>query len=94
MGEAFTSRDIRFTTKGDTLYAIALSIPVEEMIIQSLSTNLKFYAGKVDEVRLLGHDKPVEWSRDERGLRIKMPAEKPCSYAVVAKIICSSPSDA
>lgn len=60
MGEAFTSRDIRFTTKGDTLYAITLSIPVEEMIIQSLSTNLKLYAGKVDEVRLLGYDKPIE----------------------------------
>lgn len=91
MGEAFTSQDIRFTTKGDILYAIALAVPKEEMVIQSLSTNLRLYPEEVDNVQLLGSDEPVKWSRNEKGLTIKMPVEKPCNYAIVIKIISSRP---
>jgi alpha-L-fucosidase len=89
VGGVFTGRDIRFTTKGNALYAIALAVPEEEMVIQSLSTNLRLYPEGVDNVQLLGSDKPVKWSRSEKGLKIKMPAKKPCNYAVVAKITSS-----
>jgi len=84
--EPLTGRDIRFTTKGDTLYAIALAWPGEEMVIQSLSTNLRLYPEEVDSVELLGSEEPVEWSRDETGLRVKMPTQKPCDHAFALKI--------
>jgi alpha-L-fucosidase len=90
-GEAFTNRDIRFTTKGDILYAIALAVPEEEMVIHSLSTNLRLYPEEVVNVQLLGSDEPVKWSRNEKGLKIKMPAKKPCNYAIVIKITSSRP---
>jgi len=82
----FTRRDIRFTAKGDVLYAIFLKWPGEEAIIRSLSTDLRLYTGKVGSVELLGSDEPVEWSRGEAGLRVKMPKSKPCDYAFTLKI--------
>ena len=84
--EPFTGQDIRFTTKGDVLYAIALDWPGEEMLIQSLSTNLRLLSGRIDSVTLLGSDDPLEWSCDQGGLKIKMPRRKPCDYAFACKI--------
>ncbi len=83
----FTGRDIRFTCKGKVLYAIALADPGEEMLIQSLSTNLRLYEDEIAEVRLLGHDQPLEWKRDESGLRVKLPEKKPAPYAIAIKIV-------
>lgn len=85
-GEPFTGRDIRFTIKDDVLYAIVLDWPGEEMIIRSLSTNLRLYSGQIDSVRLLGSDDRIEWSHDEIGLRMKMPSRKPCDYAFTLRI--------
>jgi len=90
--EPFTGRDIRFTTKGDTLYAIALAWPGEEMVIQSLSTNLRLHPEEVDNVQLLGSNEPLAWSRDEAGLRVEMPTQKPCDYAFSLKITKGKPS--
>jgi len=82
----FTGRDIRFTTKGDVLYAIVLEWPGEETVIRSLSTDLRLYTRKVDSVELLGSDEPLEWIRNETGLRVKMPKSKPCDHAFTLKI--------
>jgi len=84
---AFTSRDLRFTTKGEVLYAIALAVPEKELVIKSLSTDLRLYGGKVEGVQLLGSEEPVDWSRSDRGLIVKMPAEISCRYAVAVKIV-------
>jgi alpha-L-fucosidase len=84
--EPFTGRDIRFTTKGGTLYAIALAWPGEEMVVRSLATDLRLFAEQVDGVELLGSREPVEWSRDEIGLRVKMPTRKPCDHAFTLRI--------
>jgi alpha-L-fucosidase len=83
---AFTSRDVRFTTKGDTLYATVLAWPEGEATILSLGTNLRLYNGEIGDVQLLGASEPVQWSRDEGGLKVKFPSQKPCDYAYVLKI--------
>ena len=83
----FTGRDIRFTTKGDVLYAIILDWPGNEAVIQSLSTNLRLYNHDVESVQLLGSEEKLEWTRDENGLRVKMPTKKPCDYAFTLKIL-------
>jgi len=87
---SFTGQDVRFTTKGDILYAIALAWPGKEVVIQSLSTNLRLYSGKIANVQLLGSEEPVEWTRDETGLRVKMPKQKPCNYAYTLKVSTKS----
>jgi len=80
--EAFTSDDIRFTTKGDALYAICLGWPAKEWTIESLGGG----AGKVVGVTMLGSQQPVTWSQDERALRIAAPIKKPCDHAYAFKV--------
>jgi alpha-L-fucosidase len=82
----FTGRDIRFTTKAGVLYAIILAWPGAEAVIRSLSPDLRLYSGEVAGVELLGSNEKPAWVRDEVGLRVKMPAGKPCDYAFVLKI--------
>jgi alpha-L-fucosidase len=79
---AFTADDVRFTTKGDTLYAFALGWPAKGLTIRALGTA----AGKVTRVRLLGHDGRIEWTQDATGLRISAPARPPCDHAVAFAI--------
>jgi alpha-L-fucosidase len=82
---AFTGEDVRFTAKGDALYAILLGWPGERTVIRSLGT-----AGLLDkeiaEIRLLGNDLPLRWTRDAGGLTVILPATKPCNHAFSLKI--------
>jgi alpha-L-fucosidase len=84
---AFTGEDIRFTTKGDTLYAIALAWPGERLTIKSLGTAAGLLGGEVSSVELLGHAEPLIWERGEHGLTIALPEQLPCQHAFTFKII-------
>ncbi|MDP6060574.1 MAG: alpha-L-fucosidase C-terminal domain-containing protein, partial [Pirellulaceae bacterium] len=80
----FTAEDIRFTTKGDTLYAIALAWPEDgELTVRSIAD------GKIDieAVSLLGHEGNLEWRQSVEGLKVTLPAKQPCQYAFSLKII-------
>jgi alpha-L-fucosidase len=79
------SVEYRFTVKGDSLYAIAQSWPDGTAVITSLASG-KGIAGKIESVTLLGHVGKLEFTQDEQGLKIKMPAERPCDYAYSLKI--------
>jgi len=83
----FTAQDIRFTTKGDVLYAICLGWPEGQCLIRSLGLTGPAGAGAVRAVSLLGSDAPLSWSQDVDGLRIQMPAQKPCEHAYAFRII-------
>jgi alpha-L-fucosidase len=85
--EAFTDKDVRFTTKGDALYAIVLGWPKNgEVTVQSLSANLRLYPRPIANVQLLGAKGPLKWSRGKTGLKVKMPKKRPCEAAYVLKI--------
>jgi alpha-L-fucosidase len=60
-----------FTTKGDTLFAIASAWPTGDAVIASLPDSL----GKVESVTLLGHPGPLAFTQDAQGLHIKLPAD-------------------
>ena len=77
--------NIRFTTRGDTLYATVMSRPGEEAVITSLATG-KAPSGKIEKVELLGHAGALAFTQDAAGLHVKFPEEKPCDYAFVLKI--------
>jgi alpha-L-fucosidase len=84
---AFTSRDIRYTTKGDTVYAILLGWPeTGEATIGWLRAGSPLYPGEIQSVTLLGSAEPLQWSRDASGLKVKLPAQKPCDVAFVLRI--------
>jgi hypothetical protein len=76
---------IRFTTKGENLYAIALGWPTNGIAIASLATT-NSGIGKISGVELLGHQGALEFSQDDGGLKIKLPAGKPCDFAYAFKI--------
>ena len=74
-GKPFTAEDIRFTQKGNTLYAFLLGKPGEkESLIKSLATSSSHLAGKkISDVSLLGYNGKLEWSQTGEGLKVKMP---------------------
>jgi alpha-L-fucosidase len=75
--------DYRFTTKGNTLYAIAMSWPGAYANITSLATNK---VGKIVSVTMPGFKIKLPFVQDEGGLYVKLPGEPPCEHAYVLKI--------
>ena len=69
-GGAYTSEDIRFTRKGDVLYAVIMELPRkgQEVMIKSLSTNSQFYSAKFDNVEMLGGN-IISYKFDREGIK-------------------------
>ncbi len=83
----FTSQDIRFTTRGETLYATFLAWPESgSVVITSLAEKAGLYPSEITRVELLGANTPLSWVRDAAGLRVELPTDKPSEYAGVLKI--------
>jgi alpha-L-fucosidase len=82
----YQAQDIRFTTKGDTLYAISLGWAEGTLTIRSLASGSDLFPGEIGSVKLLGSKAKLQWSRMADGLVITTPKEKPCDYAVAFKI--------
>jgi alpha-L-fucosidase len=82
--ETFKDGNVRFTRKGNTLYAIALEWPEEELRLTSL-------AGKpVLKVELLGSSEAIAWKAEPDALVIQPPSRRPCKYAYTFRITCRS----
>ena len=83
----YTFRDIRYTTKGDTLYALVLDWPNNgrEVIMEFLAPG-NARVGSVENVTLIGHEGELEWRQYGDGLEVKFPEEKPCEFAYALKI--------
>lgn len=84
---AFTSEDIRFTTKGDVLYAIALAWSPESITIKSLGKGVGLWTEQIGDIQLLGHAGKLNWIWDDDKLTIQLPdVAPPCQHAFVFKI--------
>jgi len=83
----YTAEDIRFTTKGEVLYAIALGWPADgKLTIKSLAAGSAHYPQEVGQVELLGGQAALPFTRDAAGLVVTVPARKPNEYAFALKI--------
>lgn len=82
----FTGQDIRFTTKGDDLYAIALAWPGDELRVKTLGASSSVKAGAVKGVELLGSRERLKWSQTGEGLSIRLPKVEADRYAYVFRI--------
>ena len=79
----WSENKVRFTKKGAALYAISFDWPAsEEIEIAALGKN----AGAVEKVELLGHTGKLEFTQTDTGLKVKLPADKPCQHAWSLKI--------
>jgi alpha-L-fucosidase len=83
----YTKKDIRFTTKGETLYAIVLDWPGagKEVKIQNI-TAMNSRLTPVKSIRMLGVSEDIEWEQTCDALVVKMPKDKPCENAYSIKI--------
>jgi alpha-L-fucosidase len=82
-----TADEVRFTTKGDTLYVFIMGWPEKLALIKPLATSSPLSPPKVRNVELLGCSEKVTWRQDEQGLTVVMPEQKPCKHAIVLKIV-------
>jgi len=91
--QPFTAEDLRFTTKGDTLYVIALAWPEKgRFTVKSLAAGTKHTTGRIKQVRLLGSNAQLKWTQEANGLTIELPADKPGDYAYAFEISYGEPA--
>jgi alpha-L-fucosidase len=77
----FTAADIRFTTKGPTLYAMTLGKAEGTVLIRSLAG-----VGAVRKVELVGSNGALDFRQDAEGLHVTVPAGAGHDYGVALKI--------
>ena len=83
-GKPFTADDIRFTTKGNVLYAITLGKPLgPEVLIKSLAANTNTQVGKVE---LLGNPNRLNFTQTDDGLHVTLPNQLTQQPAYVFKL--------
>jgi alpha-L-fucosidase len=82
-----TAADVRFTTKGSTLYAFVMGWPEYQAVIRPLALNTELRVGKIQNVELLGFDGKLQFTHDDSALKVLVPAQKPGGdYAFVFKV--------
>ena len=81
-GKPFTAEDVRYTTKGDTLYAIVLGPPDGPVTFRSLSTG-GLLGRAIWDVTLLGRKEPLAWRQDDTGVVIEPTPSWPAEEALV-----------
>ncbi len=87
----YSGQDIRFTTKGNALYAIALAWPEDEKVtIKSLAKESTNGDLNSSSIHLLGYPGELKWTHDSNGLNLQFPAQKTDEYAYVFKILQAS----
>jgi alpha-L-fucosidase len=83
----YTSEDFRFTTKGQTLYAIEQGWPAGgQAVIHSLGGSA-LKGRKIQRVDLLGSAAKLKWSQDPDALRVQLPEQPPGRYAYVLRAL-------
>jgi alpha-L-fucosidase len=85
-GKPLSAEDVRFTTKGGTLYAIALGAPKKALQIKSLGTAAKLSDRPIRDITLLGSAEKVRWSQAAEALTLQAPERAPNDIAIVFKI--------
>ena len=81
-----TAKDIRFTTKGDVLYAIVLDWPGKKLVINTLGKSSGHLDQEITNVECLGSVEKISWTHNEDDLTIYMPEDKPGQHAYAFRI--------
>eukprot|EP01137_Pigoraptor_chileana_P013281 Opistho-2@66594 len=87
-GLPFTVNDIRFTTKGDVLYAIPLGKPTEnKLLIKSLASGNTLYPKEIAKVILVGKGSTLNFTRTSEGLLVDLPENVREEFAFALKVL-------
>lgn len=81
-----TSRDVRYTRKGDVLFALVMGWPGARVTLGGLAPGGPHGVGRVSRVELLGRPGPLRVTQDASGLAVDLPAEPSSPHAVALRI--------
>ena len=81
-----TAEEVRFTSRGSTLYAFVMGWPDKQAVIKPLATTSSVAQMKVGNVAMLGFNGKLKWNQDEKGLTVQLPDQKPCDHAIALRI--------
>lgn len=73
----YTSGDIRFTTKGETLYAFCMNTPGGNVEITSLGKQSQVNTKNIASVKMLGSKEKLVWKQQDNALVITKPTSLP-----------------
>ena len=85
MGNNLTQNDIRFTRRGDILYAIVCGWRADPFKIRSLATD-DLEGLNIRSVELIGYSGKISWSQHQDGLNVTFPKRQFGEFAYVLKI--------
>jgi alpha-L-fucosidase len=81
-----TAEEVRFSSRGSTLYAFVMGWPEKQAVIKPLATTSGVAQMKVRNVTMLGFKGKLKWNQDEKGLTVQLPDQKPCDHAIALRI--------
>lgn len=82
----YESSDIRFTTKGKTLYAFCMNAPTGDIKITSLGKTSKLNDNAIASIQILGSKEKLIWKQEANALVIAKPSKLPDWQVVTFKI--------
>jgi alpha-L-fucosidase len=82
----YSSKDIRFTTKGNILYAYCLGKPEADIVIKSLAKSSKLVNKGIASVTMVGSKEKISWKQTTDALVIKKPSNLPSWQVIGFKI--------
>lgn len=85
-GKPFTAEDVRYTTKGDVLYAIVLGRPEHKVSLRSLGTTAALLDREITSIERLGASAALHWTRSADALEIEPGDMPPDAHTVVFKV--------
>jgi alpha-L-fucosidase len=84
----FTSADIRFTTKGDAIYAFVMGWPTDGKVsIKAMRSGSPHLTKSISRVEFVGSGKPLAFKQTAEGLQVTLSGDAPAlPYAFALKI--------
>lgn len=83
----FTAEDIRFTQKGNSIYATLMAWPTGKAVIKSMAAGSSLSAGDIADVQLLAIGASCAFEQTVDGLEVALPDTQPGDHAFVLKIV-------
>lgn len=87
MDGAYNAENLRFTTKGNSLFVIQMGWlgSFKPFIVSSLNKDVMSNV-VIEEVSVLGSDEQIQWEHTDEGLKIRTPFSAPNKSAIVFEI--------
>ncbi len=87
----YSDKDIRFTTRGANLYALALGWPSDnQIVIRSLAKPAGQNINHISNISLLGYTGKITWKQSAEALVVKLPSQKISDLTTGLKITGSN----